>query len=289
MKEKSETTKKFGYAMGIVGLSLLFAIAAALWVALLCYSVAATVAWQSTAKLAAMVFCTFFGASLLAAGLTVFAALWLGSYLRKVWFVHYPAKGKIAAWLKIDGSAQEDEEVQTTKILTKRFVTPTNCGYALLLVAVVMVIISAALGSIKADNWVEARRDYMEERGYHAQSIPVEFSVDQKELADVSVSISGRKVVVRYSDETTMFTVEYYELFQGEYIRSTSADEEAGSTRFDLSITRREAPELTSALDRMMALCFAPNVLENQVVITIPESMRDRVTLDCETIIYAQE
>ena len=80
--------------------------------------------------------------------------------------------------------------------------------------------------------------------------------------------------------------LEYYELYSGEYSISTTEVEQDIDI---LNITRMPEPAHDDPIDKMLDLCFQPNRIEEQVVITIPAAYRDSIKVNGENIIYAKD
>ena len=52
---------------------------------------------------------------------------------------------------------------------------------------------------------------------------------------------------------------------------------------------RSQEPAHDDAIDKMLDLCFQPNRLEEQVIVTIPAAYRDSIKIVAENVIYAKE
>lgn len=300
MKKRSEKTQKFLHALPIAGIVLLVLAMAALCAVALSYAIAVKIAWDSL-----MAFFLLFGVSFLGAGLTIFAVHLLAVYMRKVWYDLWPdAKGASLFVRKDDvGSAVpvaggddasdkkqktilENSKKNTTSVVFRpKYLTFQNVGYGMLMIAVVFVIVSAALGSLNSDSWVEARSDYMTEHGYYAESMPARLEFSPNEAEKIDISVAERKVVVKYDSSATRIVVTYYELYPGEYNLSKQS---TGVSRYILSIARTPEPVHDDPIDKMLELCFTPNRIEQQVIITVPAAYKDKIEISGDNIIYSK-
>ena len=308
MRNRSENTRKFFYGLLAAAIALLVVAMAALWAVALCYAIALQVAWGSE-----MAFFTVFGLSFIGAGLCLIGIHGFAAYMRKVWFDHWPDAPGAKFFLRnseedyVAGSdAPVDESTAETvksaiadktilknaknksssAIIKPKFLTIQNAAYALLALAVVFVIVSAALGSLEPTAWVEARSDYMTSRGWFADSVAEDLEFPADEVSSIEVDITERNVVVVYDKNinNTRVSVKYYSLYRDEYVISQRGDD----SYYVLAIMRTEEPSHDSALDTMLDLCFQPNRIEKQVTITVPDAYRDRIEIIGENIIYAK-
>lgn len=281
MKGDSENTalKKFLLALPLAGLAFLALVAFGIWGVALSYAVALAVAWDS-----AMAFFVFFGLSVLSAGFTMLVCVAFRNYLTKIYLDRYPRVKKETA-PETHAAAESSSQTADTgsRIIKKKLLTPQNVGYALLVVAVILVIVAAALGCLDAKNWVTAREPYMTSKGYFAQSEPCEVSFpvsDYNLVSRVVIEIEDRTVVVKYADVNEI-SVSCYFFYEDEYVFSRS-----DST---LKIVRTDAPVADSALDEMLGIVFTPNKIERQVIVTMPLAYKDKITVVSENkIIYAK-
>ena len=294
MKNKSENTQKFLCALPVAGLVLLILAMAALWAVALSYAVGVYIAWDS-----AMAFLTLFGLSFIGAGLCAISVRGLIVYMRKVWYDRWPEAplaslfmrsdedaGAVKAVETAETSAETGEKKSSSVIFKPKYLTMQNVAYVLLVLAVVFVVASAALGSLDADKWVDARSDYLLSRGWYAESEPIRPSFPVVEVEAIELDVPDRKIVIRYDASATMVTVSCYDLYPGEYNISRS---DTGTDRYIVSITRTPEPAHDADIDKMLDLCFQPNRIEKQVIVTIPAAYRDSIKIVAENVIYAKE
>ena len=295
MKNKSENTQKFLCALPVAGLVLLILAMAALWAVALSYAVGVYIAWDS-----AMAFLTLFGLSFIGAGLCAISVRGLIVYMRKVWYDRWPEAplaslfmrsdedaGAVKAVETAETSAETGEKKSSSVIFKPKYLTLQNVGYALLVVAVIFVVASAAMGSLNADKWVEARSDYLTSHGWYAESEPIRPQFSPNEISSIEIVAPDRKIVVRYDARVTLITVSCYNLYPDEYGISTTIDPETSLEH--LAVIRSQEPAHDDAIDKMLDLCFQPNRLEEQVIVTIPAAYRDNIKIVAENVIYAKE
>ena len=297
-KERSERTQKFLLALPIAGLVLLVLAMAALWAVALSYAIGVYIAWNS-----AMAFLTLFGLSFIGAGLLPISLHGFLSYMRKVWYDRWPdapgakffVRGEDddtvpvrAETVTENADAPAGKEKKSSSVIFKpKHFTFQNVGYALLLLAVIFVIASAAMGSLDADKWVDARSDYMTSHGWYAESEPIRGQFSPNEVTAINIDAEDRKIVVRYDADATMVTVACYNLYPDEYNISR---EMHGQDLYEVNVLRTEEPAHDSPLDVMLDLCFQPNRIEEQVVITIPAFYSDSIEINCaQRVIYAKD
>ena len=295
MKKRSEKTQKFLHALPIAGLVLLVFAMAALWAVALSYAIGVYVAWGS-----AMAFLTLFGLSFIGAGLCAVSVRGFIVYMRKVWYDRWPdapgadffmrsqddADSNVKADKKSETVLENAKTESTSVVFKPKYITLQNIGYALLIVAVIFVIASAAMGSLDADKWVEARSDYLTSHGWYAESEPIRPQFSPNEVTSIKVEAPERKIIVRYDTSATMVTISCYNLYPDEY---NIAREYHGTSLYDITVTRTEEPAHDADIDKMLDLCFQPNRIEKQVIITIPAAYRDSIEIIAENVIYAKE
>ena len=257
-KERSERTQKFLLALPIAGLVLLVLAMAALWAVALSYAIGVYIAWNS-----AMAFLTLFGLSFIGAGLLPISLHGFLSYMRKVWYDRWPdapgakffVRGEDddivpvrAETVTENADAPAGKEKKSSSVIFKpKHFTFQNVGYALLLLAVIFVIASAAMGSLDADKWVDARSDYMTSHGWYAESEPIRGQFSPNEVTAINIDAEDRKIVVRYDADATMVTVACYNLYPDEYnISRFQGDARAGSLRSQRAAHRRACARLPS-------------------------------------------
>ena len=321
MKNRSEKLQKFLYALPAAGIVLISLAMAVLWAVALCYAIALQVAWESV-----MAFFTLFGLSFIGAGVTVISVRGFFVYMRKVWYDRWPDAPGARLFVRTDSGSSSDgapaaseggnaadfaEETsggespaksklssvfkkttlknaknESSSVIVKpKYLTWLNLGYALFVLAVICVIVSAALGSMNSEAWVSARSEYMLSHGWFADSVPERPEYDVNEVTAINIDITERDVIVRYDTSANKIEVSYYNLYPDEYVITKEA---VGTSLYILNIVRSPEPAHDDPIDVMLDLCFQPNRIEKQVVITIPAAYRDKVEINGGNIIYAK-
>ena len=116
--------------------------------------------------------------------------------------------------------------------------------------------------------------------------MPIRLEFSPNEVSEINITVNDRKTVVVYDSSVSRIVLEYYELYSGEYSISTTEVEQDIDI---LNITRMPEPAHDDPIDKMLDLCFQPNRIEEQVVITIPAAYRDSIKVNGENIIYAKD
>lgn len=155
-----------------------------------------------------------------------------------------------------------------------------NICFYIMLTGSVLAIISAALGSIKAENWISARESYMTENGYFAESrtMNISYDIENREINVINVDVSKKNVVVIYSNNNDGFV-----RINGYLKYENQISSACGSNA--VSITELPSPRLDRTKDKMLFFLFTDNDAESQIQITIPEYYRDKITINGEYVI----
>lgn len=265
--KKNTKLQKAVRALPLAGLALAALVTFGFAGVVFSYAVAIAAAWKS-----AMAALVFFGAAFLAAGLCAITCDAFYRYLTQKYLAEYSPACRAVK--------EKPTAPVASKVIKQKAFTVQNAGYALMAAAVVAVIASAALGCLKADNWTDARRPYMESVGYYAQSQHRISEYDVTQITTIELNVDSRSVVVKYAD-VNKISIDAYWLYDNEYsISHSSAQKTLRLTRDD-----GDCPPLTTALDRMLALMFKPNKIENQVIITVPLAYRDKIEITGSHII----
>lgn len=207
---------------------------------------------------------------------------------------YYAFYDKQMGWEYPDRKPQEEVTTVYGKKPLKAYFSLSNIALAFLLFGAIFTIISAALGCINRDNWVDAIRPYREEHGYYGdvQKIAPSFSVEDSStheytLENIDIDLISKQVVVIFTDDRDklgLLTVEAYISYKEQL---TFAHDSQPITYFSISETPQpETPETT--LDKL--LFFAEDVLrsvpsEKQVKVYLPLALKDKVTINGEYII----
>lgn len=181
---------------------------------------------------------------------------------------------------------EETSSVDGKKPL-KAYFTLSNISLAILAVGAVFTIISAALGCISRDSWVDAIGPYREAHGYLAdvQRIAPEYhdiidqSSHQYTVEEIDLNLISKEAVIIFTDDQSklgMISVEAYISYNGQLSIGMSGGK-------ILTVTERPAPDTEkTALDKL--LFFANDILrsvpsEKQIHIYLPAQLRDTVRI----------
>lgn len=231
----------------------------------LMYSIIMTVALES-----AMVF------------LLVFAASWICFGLGLLSLNGFFAYGKYYKKFK-NGTLDKVQKTPQNEKTFKDYITLQNVALVVLLVAAICAIVSAALGTINRDKWVQARAPYMAKLGYYADVEYRDYKYTAGATGDVNeivVDLSGKNAVVIYTDDAQkqgFVIVNGYEKYIGQIqiVRS-------GKT---LTIAEGEKPSLDGALEKLLFFMFGENEIEKQIKIYVPSNLKDTVTVKGEYVL----
>ncbi|MBO4380593.1 MAG: hypothetical protein J5815_00390 [Clostridia bacterium] len=231
----------------------------------LMYSIVLTVAFKS-----AMVFLIVFAASMICAGFGVLSLngfFAYGKYYKK-------RKGEIP---------KTEQKPQNAPKSFKDYLTLQNIALLVLLVGAICAIISADLGVINRDKWVQTIAPYMEKNGYYADinHREVRYTLDGEDSPNkIVVELSSKTAVIIYSEDETKQSfvfVNGYEKYQKQI--GLTLDNKT------LTISEGEQPSLDGALEKLLFFMFDENKIEKQIKIYIPASYKDAITLQGEYII----
>jgi len=159
----------------------------------------------------------------------------------------------------------------------KDFLTLQNVSLVILLLGAVFAIISALLGALNRDKWVNAISPYMEKNGYYSDVEYREYryiSTEADGVNGIIVDLDGKQAVVIYTEDAQrqgFIIVGGYDKYENQIQISKNAR--------ILTITEGENPRLDGALEKMLFFMFDENEIEKQVKIYIPLSMKDIVKI----------
>ena len=238
----------------------------------LMYSVILVVALKS-----AMVFLLIFAASgiLIGAGL-----LSLNGFF--AYGKYYNSKtGK-----QLDSSKPSPKKPTSEKSF-KDYFTLQNIALVVLLIAAICAVISAALGAMQRDKWVQTISAYMEKNNYYADIKYREYKYtlgSEQDINNIVVDLYDKNAVVIYTTDEQkqgFLVINGYEKYKNQITLSKS-----GRT---LTVSEGEQPSLDGAMEKLLFFMFDENKIESQIKIYIPENMKDAVLVEGELIIAKQD
>lgn len=207
---------------------------------------------------------------------------------------YYAFYDKKMGWVYPNRKQPEEKTSVQEKKPLKAYFTLSNVALAFLLVGAIFTVVSAALGSISRDKWVEAVGPYRESHGYlkDVERVELAFSVEDAgthayTLQEIDVDLLSKQAVIIFTDDKDklgLLTVEAYVSYKGQL---SFANDKQPITYF----TVKETPppvSSTSAIDKL--LFFADDVLksvpsEKQIKIYLPLALKDKVIIDGEHIV----
>lgn len=197
-------------------------------------------------------------------------------------------------WQYPDRKPKEDVTVVDGKKPFKAYLTPSNFALAFLLVGAIFTIISAALGCISRDKWVQAIGPYREAHGYFAevQSRNVTLSIENSAehvstLTRIDIDLITKQAVIVFTDDEEQLghlTLKAYVSYEDQLRFSCDSQP---ITYFSISESPAPSSE-KSALDKL--IFFADDILksvpsEKQIVIYLPSFLKNSVTVNGEYIL----
>ncbi len=233
---------------------------------LLFYAIASCFAFKS-----AMVFLVLAGAGLIAIG--------IGVGFIDVYKKYYAFYNKKMGWEFPDAPKKEEKTVVSDgKKSFKDYLTVSNIAIAVLAVGAVFTIISAALGCINREKWVEATSTFMNESGFftEVEHRQTKDSVNEIEGSDklntIVVDFTDKQAVIVYTtdlDKIGFATYDYYIKFENQVIKTRSS----GGV---VTLTESPAPKRDdTAIKRLFFFMFKDFDVEKQVIIYLPDDARE--------------
>ena len=229
----------------------------------LMYSIVTVTAFKS-----AMVFFIVFAASGICTGLGLLSLHGFFAY------------GKY--YKKHKGTLVSAPKTATAEKTFKDYITLQNVALIILLVATVFAIVSAALGCINRDKWVQATSPYMEKVGYNADVNYREYRYSVGDAEDANklvINLKDKNAVVIYTDEASkqgFVTICGYDKYKNEIVIQRN-----GRT---LTLTEGEQPCLDGATEKLLFFLFQENEIEKQIKIYIPASLKYSFVIEGEYV-----
>ncbi len=267
-----------------VGINIPFILMIALMIALFgggllfwFYAFASIFAFKS-----AMIFLIIFGAGTIAIG--------IGIGFIELYKKYYDFYNKKMGWEFPDAPKKEEKTVVNDgKKSFKDFITVSNIAIVMLALGAVLTVISAGLGCINRDVWVEETSSFMRSYGYfdsveHRQLNQNHATNDK--ISTINFDLIEKNVAIVYSSDTSQngkATFDYYIKFENQLT----------ITRNNGIITIKEnpAPEVNSTLKNLFFFIFEDFDVEKQIVLTLPYGTQvgehDEIKINGNNIIYA--
>lgn len=243
---------------------VLFGGGALLWF----YAIASCFAFKS-----GMVFLIVAGAGTIAIG--------IGLGFIEIYKKYYDFYNKKMGWEFPDAPKPEEEEKTIVsdgkKPLTEYF-TLSNIAIGVLAVGAVFTIISAALGCISRDKWVDATSTFMRSYGYYDSVKHQQISyilpnqlADDEDVPYIEFVLTDKNAVIVYSEEqkSNTLTFDYYAKYEKQVISS-----QYGKT---YTIVETAEPSENDTLKKLFFFLFKDLEVVRQITVTLPEGYRVKV------------
>lgn len=279
-KTKSNITlKKIALIIPFVLIILLMCALFACGLILIFYAFASIAAFNST-----MICLILLGAGLISIGI----GLALISAFKK-YFAFYQKKLGI-----IDDTKKQEKTVAHDKKSIKDYFTLSNIALSMLAIGAVFTIISAALGSIKRENWQSETASFRAQYGYYesTQYRPLRHSLaydnNTKEVSKIEIDLQNKEAVIVYTTDMSQrgfVDIDYYEKFQNQVSVSRNKYGEISITENTLESTDE------SAIKKIFFFMFEDSRQTKQIIITLHSSQKDNIIITASedtTVIWAK-
>ena len=223
-----------------------------------------------TATKSPMIFLIVFAASLICFGLGILSLHGFFAY------------GKRYKNRKNGTAVSPSKNAQSEKTF-KDYITLQNVSLVVLLVGAILAIVSAALGAMNREKWLQATSPYLESHNYYSDVKYREYrySADTSDGTNkLVVDFTNKNAVVIYTDDSQkqgFITIDGYEKYVNE-IALTKSER-------TLFIQEGEKPNLDGALEKLLFFMFNENEIESQIKIYIPTSQKDTISLEGDFVI----
>lgn len=160
----------------------------------------------------------------------------------------------------------------------KDYLTISNIAIAVLAVGAVCTIVSAALGCINREKWVEATSTFMNESGFftEVEHRQTKDSVNEIEGSDklntIVVDFTDKQAVIVYTtdlDKIGFATYDYYIKFENQVIKTRSSNGV-------VTLTESPSPKRDdTSIKRLFFFMFKDFDVEKQVIVFLPDDARE--------------
>lgn len=276
MHMKRIATQKNGFWKR-VGINIPFVLMIAAMVALFSgclllwfYAIASLFAFKSS-----MIFLILAGAGTLCLG--------VGLALIPAYKKYYAFYNKKMGWKFPDKPEQEKKTtVNDGKKSFKDYFTVSNVSLAIIALGAVFTIISAALGSINRDTWVNDTADFMKESGYLNEPMHVanlkdtiqKQNVGDEDINTIVVDFKDKQAVIIYvgtesPDKLGFVTYDYYVKYENQVVKTRTKDGV-------ITLSESPAPKLDdTTIKKLFFFMFKDFDVEKQVKIYLPEDTKE--------------
>lgn len=251
------------------------------------YAIASVFAFKSS-----MIFFILAGAGTLCLG--------LGLALILAYRKYYEFYDKKMGWEYPDKPKKEEKTtVNDGKKSFKDYLTLSNISLAIIALGAVFTIISAALGCINRETWVNDTDSFMKESGYMTEPMHVVNLKDpiqgqdagDKNVTAINIDFKDKQAVIVYvgtesPDKLGFVTYDYYIKYENQVIKTRSKDGV-------ITLSETPAPKRDdTTIKKLFFFMFKDFDVEKQVIIYLPEDTREgapnEIEIIGENVIYAK-
>ncbi len=290
---KRIATKKNGFWKR-VGINIPFVLMIAAMVALFSgcllmwfYAIASLFAFKSS-----MIFFILAGAGALCLG--------LGLALITAYRKYYEFYDKQMGWEYPDKPKKEEKTtVNDGEKSFKDYFTLANISLAIIALGAVFTIISAALGCINRETWVNDTASFMNESGYMTEPTHVVNLKDpiqgqtagDSEIKTINIDFKEKQAVIVYvgtesPDKLGFVTYDYYVKYENQVVKTRTKD--GIITLSESPVPKRD----DTTIKKLFFFMFKDFDVEKQVIIYLPEEAREgapkEIEIIGENVIYAK-
>lgn len=195
---------------------------------------------------------------------------------------------------------EEKTTVDDGKKSFKDYFTLSNISLAIIALGAVFTIISAALGCINRDTWVDATSSFMKESGYMTEPMHIQNFKDviqaqnagDKNISTINIDFKDKQAVIIYvgtesPDKLGFVTYDYYIKYENQIVKTRTKDGV-------ITLTETPAPKLDdTAIKKIFFFMFKDFDVEKQVLIYLPEDTREgapnEIKIIGDNVIYAKQ
>lgn len=249
------------------------------------YAVASLVAFKSS-----MIFLILAGAGALCLG--------LGLALIIAYLKYYEFYDKKMGWEYPDKPKKEEKTtVNDGKKSFKDYLTLPNISLAIIALGAVFTIISAALGCINRETWVNDTASFMKESGYMTEPMHVVNLKDliqgqtagDSEVNTINIDFKEKQAVIVYVGTESALgfvTYDYYIKYENQVVKTRTKDGV-------ITLSESPAPKRDdTTIKKLFFFMFKDFDVEKQVIIYLPEEAREgapkEIKIIGENVIYAK-
>lgn len=249
------------------------------------YAIASLFAFKSS-----MIFLILAGAGTLCLG--------LGLALIPAYKKYYDFYNKKMGWEFPDKPKKEEKTtVDDGKKSLKDYFTLSNISLAIIALGAVFTIISAALGCINRDKWVEDTSSFMKESGFYNQvehrqmkdSVQAQNAGD-KNISTIVIDFNDKQAIIIYTSDSGkkgFIVYDYYVKYDDQISRARSKDGV-------ITLYEKPAPKLDdTTIKKIFFFMFKDFNVEKQVLIYLPEDTREgapnEIKIIGDNVIYAKQ